>query len=268
MARGATQVVAARRRALPFSLQFPAGGGLVKALSLVAGAAIWEVLGLVLDFPWLPPLSRVVAALVELVRNGEIVSNLVVSLRTLAIGFSVSLAGGLAVGAMMGRYRRVEQALGIYVNAMLFTPSLAFAPVYFALFHLSDWTRIAVVIQFSLFFVIINTATAFRTVDHSLVEMARSFRANERQVLLSILLPASLVVVFAGIRIAMGRAIKGMISGEMFIAVVGLGGVIQRYGTQFDSARVLAVVLVTLVLALVLGTAVQVLDRRVTRWAD
>jgi NitT/TauT family transport system permease protein len=105
-------------------------------------------------------------------------------------------------------------------------------------------------------------------VDPSLQEMGKSFGASNWQVLSWIVMPASLVLLIAGIKIAVGRSIKGMISGEMFIAIVGLGGVIQKYGTQFESSKVLAVALITLVLSLVLGAAVGAIDRRTTRWAE
>lgn len=240
----------------------------VYSLSLLGGAALWEALGWALNLPWLPPFSKVVAALPELIQSGEILANLVVSLRTLAIGFAISLVGGLFVGTMMGLFRRVDQALGIYVNAFLFTPGLVFAPIFFALFHLSDWTRIAVIVKYALFIIIINTATAIRTADPALIEMARSFGATNRQIFLRILLPASLVVLFAGIRLGVGRAVEGMINGEMFIAFVGLGGVVQKYGSQFDASKVLAVTLVILIVALAAGVLVRAADRRMTSWAD
>jgi ABC-type nitrate/sulfonate/bicarbonate transport system permease component len=237
-------------------------------LSLAGGVVLWEALGWLLALPWLPPFSRVMAALIELIQSGEIVTNLVISLRSLAIGFTISLVVGFAVGIMMGLSRRVDQAIGIYVNALLFTPHLVFAPIFFALFQLSDWTRIAVIVKYTVFIIVINTATAIRTADPTLVEMARSFGASKRQLFSRILLPASVVVLFAGIRLGMGRAVKGMINGEMFIAFVGLGGVVQKYGSQFDASRVLAITLVILAVAVIMGGVVQTVDRRMTRWAD
>jgi NitT/TauT family transport system permease protein len=243
-------------------------GYIVQALSLMAGAILWEVCGSLLAVPWLPPFSKVMVALVGLIRSGEILVNLLVSLRTLAIGFVISLVAGLVVGVMMGLYRRVDQAIGIYVNALLFTPHLVFAPIFFAIFHLSDWTRIAVIVKYTVFVIIINTATAIRSADPSLLEMARSFGATKRQVFSRVLLPASLVILFAGIRLGMGRAVKGMINGEMFIAFVGLGGVVQKYGSQFDASKVLAITLVILTVALLMGGLVQTADKRMTQWAD
>ena len=240
----------------------------VQVLSIAGGLALWEIVGWLLALPWLPPFSKVMVALVELIRNGEILANLLVSLRSLAAGFAISLIVGLVVGVLMGLYRRVDQAISIYVNALLFTPHLVFAPIFFALFHLSDWTRIAVIVKYTVFIIIINTATAIRTADPALIEMARSFGATKRQIFSRILLPASVVVLFAGIRLGMGRAVKGMITGEMFIAFVGLGGIVQKYGSQFDASRVWALTLVILAVALLMGGLVQTADRRMTKWAD
>jgi NitT/TauT family transport system permease protein len=239
-----------------------------QALSLAGGLILWEVLGWLLALPWLPPFSKVLTALVELIRNGEILANLVVSLRSLAVGFIISLVVGLVVGVLMGLYKRVDQAIGIYVNALLFTPHLVFAPIFFALFHLSDWTRIAVIVKYTVFIIIIDTATAVRSADPSLLEMARSFGATRGQIFRRVLLPASTVLLLAGIRLGMGRAVKGMITGEMFIAFVGLGGLVQKYGSQFDASRVLALTLIILTVALVMGALVQTADRRMTQWAD
>jgi NitT/TauT family transport system permease protein len=256
------------RQSWPRVIQWLNHGYAIYSLSLVGGIVLWEALGWLLALPWLPPFSKVMVALTELIQSGEILANLVISLRSLAIGFTISLVLGFVVGIMMGLSRRVDQAIGIYVNALLFTPHLVFAPIFFALFQLSDWTRIAVIVKYTVFIIIINTATAIRTADPALVEMARSFGAAKRQIFSRILLPASVVVLFAGMRLGMGRAVKGMINGEMFIAFVGLGGVVQKYGSQFDASRVLAITLVILAVAVVMGGVVQTVDRRMTRWAD
>lgn len=258
---------------LPRALRLPpiwrfARRNSVAPLSLLGGIALWEVLGHVLSYPWLPPLTRVVGALAELVESGVVLGNLGRSLTALTIGFSFSLVVGLTVGALMARYRKVEYALDIYVNAMLFAPSIVFAPIFFSIFGLSDITRVAVIVLYCMFIMIINTFTGFRSVDPALLEMAQSFGAKEGQFFFKILLPASLPVVFAGIRLGMGRAVKGMINGEMFIAMVGLGALAQKYGSQFDASKVLALVLVILTVAMAAAWSVQALDRRLTRWTE
>lgn len=240
----------------------------LEILALLAGAALWEALGWGLNLQWLPPFSKVVTELVQFLRSGVILANIGVSLEALIIGFGLSLLMGLLVGALMGRYRYIEKALDVYVHAFFICPSIVFAPIFFAIFGLSDAARIAIIVVYSMFVIVINTATAIRTVDPSLVEMARSFGCRERQIFVRILLPASLPLVFAGIRLGMGRAVKGMINGEMLIAFVGLGALAQRYGSQFDAAKVFAIAMVVLIIGLISNWFVQVIDNRLTSWAD
>ena len=250
------------------TLRPPIRDGWIELAALLGGVVVWETLGWTLGMPWLPPFSRVVEALNEFMQSGVILGNVGASLRGLAIGFGISLVVGLFIGALMGRYRRVEKALDVYVNALLISPAMIFAPIFFAIFGLSDSVRIAVIIMYSVFVIIVNTATAVRTVDPALVEMASSFGASERKIFLRILLPASLPLVFAGIRLGMGRAVKGMINGEMLIAMVGLGALAQRYGSQFEASKVFAIALVVLIIALASNWVVQIVENRMTRWAD
>ncbi len=266
--RAAAKAHPVGRAGLPRALWRPVRNNAVEALALLCGAALWEIFGRLLGLPWLPPLSKVGSALIQFVESGKILGNLAVSLQGLAIGFSISLVVGLIVGALMGRYRQVEKAIDIYVYAMFISPSIVFAPIFFAVFGLSGAVRIAVIIVYSVFVIIINTSTAIRTVDPTLDEMARSFGSSERQIFLRILIPASLPLIFAGIRLGIGRAVKGMINGEMLIAFIGLGALAHRYGGQFDASKVFAIAMVVLIIALFANWIVQALDNRFTHWVD
>jgi ABC-type nitrate/sulfonate/bicarbonate transport system permease component len=132
-----------------------------EVFALLTGAALWEILGWSLGLQWLPPFSKVMEALAQFVVSGVIVANLGSSLQGLIIGFSLALIFGLLLGSLMGRYRHVEKALDIYVHALFVCPSIVFAPIFFAIFGLSDAARIAIIVVYSMFVIVINTATAY-----------------------------------------------------------------------------------------------------------
>jgi NitT/TauT family transport system permease protein len=240
----------------------------VEVFSLIGLLVAWELAGHLLALPWLPPISSVFEALGELIRRGDIGTNVLSSLQSLAIGFTISVVIGIPVGALMGRYRRVDQALNIYVYTLFVAPNVVFVPVFFALFGLGQATIVAVVVIYAMFIVIINVRTGVMNVDPALVEMSRSFGASEASQLRLVVIPAALPLVLAAVRLAMGRSVKGMINGEMFIAVVGLGGLSRKYGSQFDMSSTFAIVVVILVIALILNALVQLLETRLTRWMD
>jgi NitT/TauT family transport system permease protein len=103
-------------------------------------------------------------------------------------------------------------------------------------------------------------------VSPSLVEMGRSFGASPTTALLRIVLPAAVPGIMSGVRLGASRAVTGMINGEMFIAVVGLGRVVTDAGGRFDSTSVLAVIIVIVIVALFVVGLVQLVERRLTSW--
>ena len=236
------------------------------AIGLAVGALLWEIAARIWHQPFFPPLTAVVVRLGELTAQGKILGSLVGSLTNLLIGFSISAVVGVGVGMLMGAYRKVEMALDVYVYAMLTAPSLVFAPIFFAIFGLSRLSILGVIIVYALFIIIINTAAAIRGVSPALIEMGRSFCATERQLFVKVILPAALPMIFAGLRLGMGRAVKGTINGEMFISAVGLGAVVISAGRRFDAAAVLAVLLVIIIVALIAIKLVQLVDARMTGW--
>lgn len=220
-------------------------------------AVTWEALGRALDFIFLPPLSQVLKSLWQIVVDGTIASQLVQSLVALVVGLIVSIVSGILIGTLMGVSERARHALDIYVNAMLSAPMVAFVPLFILLFGLGFETRVVVVIIFSLFVIIVNAEAATRAVDPTLIEMSRSFGAGSRVELLKVRLPMAYPLLRAGLSTGVSRGVDGLITGEVLLASVGLGGLVSQYGSAFTMSRLYAVVFVIVALAL---AAVRVTD--------
>jgi NitT/TauT family transport system permease protein len=242
------------------------GPGLV---GLVIGGILWEVLARIWQFSFFPPLSAVIVRLGQMISQGLILDPLLNSLINLAIGFAISAFFGILIGMLMGAYAKVEAALDIYVYALLTAPSLVFAPIFFSVFGLGRASIIGVVIMYTMFIIIVNTAGAIKSVPYPLIEMGRSFCATDRQLFRRIILPSAVPLILAGLRLGAGRAVKGMINGEMFIAVTGLGAVVMNAGKRLDAAgaeSVLAVLIVIVFVAIGAVKVVQLIDKRLTAW--
>jgi NitT/TauT family transport system permease protein len=235
-------------------------------LSILSLAILWEVAGRTLDSVLIPPLSQIGAAWWKLLSSGKLLSNLSMSLITLVAGFFLAALVGIVVGLLMGRFRAVEHFLDLYVNSLMSAPATAFVPVLILWFGLGVQSRIAVVFLFAVFVIIINTMTGVKQVDIVFVEMARSFGAKEREVFFKILLPAALPAIMAGVRLGMGRAVKGMVTAEMLLTLTGIGGMIMQYGSSFATDSLFAVILTILMLAMFTMKLVQWLDQRLTGW--
>jgi len=168
----------------------------------------------------------------------------------------------------MGRFRVAERAVDVYLNILLVTPMAALIPILLmSPLGLSLASRVVLVVMFSIVMVVVNSRAGVRQVDPSLIEMARSFGASERQIWWRILLPGSLPAVMTGVRIGLGRAVTGMVIVELLMVAVGIGGLILEYRGFFKADLLYGTVVIVVLEALALITVARWLERRVTPWA-
>jgi len=211
--------------------------------SLLLLAVVWETVGRYADLLTLPPLSAVLKAFAELWAEGVIMAPLADSTGALIVGLGISLVVGITIGVAMGLFRIVDVALGPYVKAGLSAPLIAFVPVFLMIFGIGSTTRIATVVAFSVWIVATNTATAVRSAEHALIEMGTVFGASRWRLFWEIQLPAGAPYLMAGLQLGVARGVKGLINGEVLIAIIGLGGLIKQYGTVFSMDQLYAVIL-------------------------
>lgn len=230
-------------------------------ISLLVLAAIWEIGGRSTDLLTLPPLSDVLAAFYKLWASGDVTAPLFDSTMALIYGLVISLVFGSLIGIGMGLSRFVDVAIGPYVKAGLSAPLIAFVPVFLMIFGIGPATRIATVVAFSVFIVATNAATAMRSSDPRLIEMAHSFGASRWAIFRDVRLPAGAPYFLAGLRLGVARGVKGLINGEVLIAIIGLGGLVKKYGTVFSMDQLYAVILLIVLYAAIAVGLVSMLSR-------
>ena len=233
------------------------------AIALLAGLAAWEVASRLGGSPVFPPCSHTLVTAWRLVESGAIVAPLVASLGGLVVGFLIAATAGLVVGALMGVSRTAEHLLDLHVHSLLAAPSLIFVPVLFGLFGVSRTSQVAVVVISAFPVIAVNVTAGVRRADPALVDMARAFGARRVHVLRTVVLPGAAPLVAAGLRLGAGRAVKGMVNGEMMIALSGLGALIRGYGGRFAVEELLGVTAIIVVVALGFTAAASAIGRRV-----
>jgi ABC-type nitrate/sulfonate/bicarbonate transport system permease component len=237
-------------------------------LSLLAGVVVWELAGHLAGIRFLPPLSQVLRAAVDLFVSGQILHHLAASLLSLLLGYGLAVALGLPLGGLMGRCQTLEVLLNPYLNAFLATPKIVLLPVFYTFFGLSRLVQIAVIFLSAFFVIVLNTMRGVQTVDPVCIEMAKSFGASPTRLFRRVLLPGALPLAMAGLRLAIGHAVKAMVTGEMFITVFGIGALLRIYGGRFDAEKVLAILLVVIAVGLLCSYMIEALERRLTHWVD
>jgi NitT/TauT family transport system permease protein len=198
------------------------------------------------------------AALWDFIVTGDLFEPLGTSLTTFGLGMAIAIGIGCTIGLLMGVSPVIDAALGWVVNAGLAAPVVTFVPLFILLFGIGSETRVATVVIFALWVIIVNVRTGIRSVNVSLMEMAESFGASRWQVTRRVRFPGALPFVMAGLRLGTARGVKGLITGEVLVAIAGLGGLVQRYGTVFSMDRLYALIFFLAAFSL---TAVWLVER-------
>ena len=236
------------------------------AVPVLAGAGAWEVLGWTLHLPAIPPLSTVLRATWALAQQGEFLV-LGDSLRHLVLGLGISLVGGLATAALLVLSRRLQWLLLPYVNAAMALPMVAFVPIFILAFGFRSGPRLATIVAFSYFSIVVNTFAGARAVDAELLEMAAAMGCSPVRTFLSIRFPAALPLIMEGITLGVGRGIIGMVTGEYLVATTGIGGLLLTFAQNYRLPELYGGVLVILAFSVTVYLLLHGLAVRVTAWS-
>ena len=180
--------------------------------------------------------------------------------------YGLAIIVGVPLGLVIGRFRVVEAALGIYVTAGYAMPLVALVPLLILWLGLGFAVKAAVVFLMSLFPTCINTWLGVTAVPKSLIEVGRAFVAPNSVILRRIVLPATLPYIMAGIRLAVGRAVVAMVIAEFFTTISGLGAIIINSANNFDTATMFVPIVVLMVLAIGLNSLIGWVEHRVAPW--
>jgi len=234
------------------------------SLAVLIGA--WEFFGRDINPVFGSYPSAILAAFGELVRSGQLGAALYESLRPFVVGYGLAIIAGVPLGLVIGRFRVVEAALGIYVTAGYAMPLVALVPLLILWLGLGFAVKAAVVFLMSLFPITINTWLGVTAVPKSLIDVGRAFVASDAVILRRIVLPATLPYIMAGIRLAVGRAVVAMVIAEFFTTISGLGAIIINSANNFDTATMFVPIVVLMVLAIGLNSLIGWVEHRVAPW--
>lgn len=223
----------------------------VQILSLGVFFSLWQVAGMTSDPVLFATPVRVVSAFVDLVSKGILHTALITALKDLGMGLGLAIVVGITVGIAMGRNVDVENALNPYVNFMQATPVIALVPLLIIWFGIDTKTRVAVVFIFSVWAIIISTQAGVKGTPRALMEVARVYHLSEWRIIREITLPNAVPVIWAGLRIALGKALIGMVVAELLVSIVGVGKLVSDYGQTFQTAYLLAAILSTSLIGVV-----------------
>ena len=239
-----------------------------RSAAIVGLLAVWEAaprLGLV-DATFLPPFSDVAVAWWQLLLDGQLLDNTVASLGRSLAGFGLAVAIAVPLGLLIGWYKPVAELLGPLLEVFRNTAALALLPVFVLLLGIGETSKISIVLYACVWPILLNTISAVRTVDPTLLKLARSLDLPPARLFQKVILPASAPTVFTGIRLAGAVSILVLVAAEMVGAKAGLGYLVNASQFNFAIPQMYAGIVTISVIGVVFNQLLVALERRFTSW--
>jgi ABC-type nitrate/sulfonate/bicarbonate transport system permease component len=234
------------------------------AVALFFGA--WELIGQSGELYSIPPMTETVSALWDSIVDGDLLDATLSTLTVAAIGFALALVVGILVGVLIGSSKLAAEVLEPMLDAAYAAPIVVLIPV-ITLYTGSDTGgKVALVFMFCVFAIVMNTAAGVRSVSGGLRETGRAFCVDGARFYARIVLPGAIPQIFAGLRIASGRAIQGVLLGELLLRVDNLGFFMVDASSRFNIPRLVAGTFFIALLAFAVMGLVRLLENRVLRW--
>jgi len=236
--------------------------------SLLIWASVWEIVGRSGASLVIPPLSRIFTRILEIVPTPTFINALAITGRSFLLGVAIAVLAGVPLGILMGRSRIADRILLPWVNMFLSAPLSALVPVIMVLFGLGEVTIVLTVVLFAIWIIVLDARAGVRGISLSLIEMARSFGANEWQIFNRIYVLAALPEILSGIRLGLIRAVKGVVIGQLLVSIVGFGSLFELYSSRFLMEHFWALLFVLFGFAFSINEIMAWLERKAEYYAS
>ena len=230
---------------------------------------IWELVGNVLQLinpMFMSAPSLIAKAAIDLFSSGEIYNDLYISGTELLWGYLLSAAVAIPFGIMVGWYKKMSYIFDPFINAMNATPRVALLPLVIIWLGIGILSKVGIIFLGAVFPILINSRDGVKTTPLNLLNAARSFGASEWMIFKAVVLPSTIPFILSGLRQGLGRAIVGVMVGELYAATAGIGFMITVAGATFQTDKVFVGVLVFALTGMIGTEILAKVEKRFDKW--
>jgi ABC-type nitrate/sulfonate/bicarbonate transport system permease component len=215
---------------------------------------------------YFPPLSAVFAALIASIQSGVLLGQFVITISRILEGYLLSAAAGVALGIVLGYFRRAHELLETLIEFLRPMPSVAIIPVAILMLGIGDSMIVAVTVYATIWPILINTVDGVRHIEQVLIQTGRTFGLNRGRILWQVILPAASPYIVTGLRIGLSIALILVTTAEMVVGSKGLGFFILDEERSMNSGNMYAGIIVVAALGYALNRLFLALEGKALNW--
>ena len=238
-------------------------------ISLVAAIALWYCLSLGAktgrSFPFIP---KVIGAIGTMIERGAFWKDIKSSLTCVAAGFGLGFATALPIAFLMAWYTPVQKIIEPWINFIRNIPALGYAPLIVIIFGVGQKPAIILIWICTFMTMSITIYQGIKNIDVTLIKAARVLGANDFDIFLKVICPATVPFIITAVRLGLSAALTTLLAAESTGAQAGIGMRIRSLANSFDSAPMLMYIIMLGIIGLILVKIVDIIERKLTAWQE
>lgn len=237
-------------------------------LGVISVLAVWELavqVGWIRSSMMSSP-SIVWERMISELDGDRLLPSMLVTFRAYLIGLLIATVVGIPLGFLGGWSKRASYILEPWLAALNATPTVAIVPLIIIWLGIGQVSKVFIVFLFAVFPYAFNTMVGVRQTEAEFMGMAQSFGASQRKVISSIVLPGLVPYIMTAARLAVGRALIGVVVAELVASNTGLGFLISIAAGTFDTPLLIMSVLFVGAFGLIMTELMKAVERRFDRW--
>ncbi|MEF8786630.1 MAG: ABC transporter permease [Haloarculaceae archaeon] len=242
---------------------------LIRLASVATILIIWELWASRPDVITMAPPSEVVYSFIDyMFINQELLWAIYAALQYTVVGYLIAVVMGVFIGFLIGFWAPARHVINPILDALYVTPLVAFVPLIIIWFGVGTTGKMVFVFLFAFFEIAVNTSSGVTETPEGLVDAAKVFGADTTDIYTRVHLRHAIPHVFSGLRLGGGRATRGMVVAELFIAAGALGQYLVNAGALFQISKLFAGVAALSILGVIVISAIRIIESRLLAYRD
>lgn len=237
-------------------------------LFLIIILGIVEVLvrsGVVNSLYFPAPIS-VMNDFIQLFKSGVIWPHLYTTLSEFIIGYSLAVLLGIGLGLVVMIVPWAERFFQPFISALMAIPKVTIVPLLALWLGIGFTHKITIVFLFCFFTILVNTITGIKQVEEKYLKVAKVYEATPWQITWKVTIPSAMPTILAGLKVSAAAGLVGALFAEMLASKAGLGNVLVKATTLFDTSQAFAIVVMVTLMSVLIIALIQLIEKKIFRW--
>jgi len=241
---------------------------LIDFSGIIGFLLLWEIaprIGLV-EAQFIPPLSQVLAAMVNLATHENLFLHVAASLQRTFIGIFLAIGLAVPLGFVLGGVPKLSLYLRPLMRLLGQINAFSLFPIFILFFGIGEFAKVSIIFWSSLWPILFTTIAGVQQIDPLYIKSARSMGANRFTIFRDVLLPGTAPAIFTGVRSGSSHAFLMLIAAEMIGAKAGLGWIILNSAVMSIMPRLFAATIIIAVLGMSINYLIHWLENNLLDW--